>query len=99
MRTNLGIVGLLMVSAAAQAQPAPAAGDPTMVEVGPDQKPAKAPGYVLLDRFDGQSRATFDASYLDTETGEGTILRFDVHAHYVDAASGFGGYAQVPFAV
>ncbi|HEY0989791.1 MAG TPA: hypothetical protein VGD80_22135 [Kofleriaceae bacterium] len=60
------------------------------------------PGFVVIDRFDGRSRAGFDFTYLratepDLEDRP-TSLRFEVHARYVDPSSGFGGYLQVPLA-
>jgi len=55
----------------------------------------------MIDGYDASSRAGIDATYLDPNTRGSnesvTLLRFSAHARYVDAASGFGGYAQLPF--
>jgi hypothetical protein len=55
-----------------------------------------APGFVMLDREDDGSRVGAEMSYIDLTNGDGTLLRGDVHAQYVDAGSRFGGYAVAP---
>lgn len=60
-------------------------------------EPARAPGFATLLRQDANSRAGADMTYFvfdgDSDT---TLLRFDLHGHYVDPVSGAGVYAQVP---
>ena len=63
---------------------------------------APIPGFVVIERFDARSRAGVDFTYLQATEPDfedrPTSLRFEVHARYVDPASGFGGYLQVPLA-
>jgi hypothetical protein len=59
------------------------------------------PAFVTLDRVDGTSRAGADISYAYFDTslngGESLIpLRLNPYGQYIDPASGFGGYAQIP---
>lgn len=62
-------------------------------------EPTRAPGFVTMLRQDANSRAGADLTYfvLDSDS-DTTLLRFDLHGHYVDPASGAGVYAQVPIA-
>lgn len=68
-------------------------------DVPPAAEATAAPGFVNLDRQDAASRAGGDVTYLalDSES-DVTLLRIDLHGHYVDPKTGFGGYAQVPIA-
>jgi len=61
---------------------------------------AVAGPFVHIQRFDGESRAGVDMGYgsIDGATDDVTLLRFDLHGHYVDPGSHFGGYFQVPYA-
>ncbi|MFT3697743.1 MAG: hypothetical protein QM831_31680 [Kofleriaceae bacterium] len=54
----------------------------------PDLPP---PAFVAIDSFDDQTRAGAELSL-------GNALGAQVHAQYVDAPTGFGGYLQMPFA-
>ena len=61
--------------------------------------PTHSPGFTTLLRHDSQSRAGGDITYfiLDGDNpNDARIMRFDLHGQFVDANSGFGGYAQVP---
>jgi hypothetical protein len=51
-----------------------------------------------LDRFDASSKFGGELSYLfpNHTTGSVTALRAELHGQYVDPASGFGAYAQLP---
>lgn len=113
MKTAL-VVMMVLSSGIAAAQPAPDPGSPpdgaapaittprsgaAVAGLGANQ----APGFVVIERLDASSRAGIDISYirLNTHGSTGdrpTLLRFEGHAHYVDKASGFGGYVQVPLA-
>ena len=59
---------------------------------------AAAGPFVNIHRFDGSSKAGGEMTYLDFDGGsqESTLLRFDVHAQYVDPEVGAGGYVQLP---
>jgi hypothetical protein len=58
---------------------------------------AHAPGFVTLLRQDATSRIGGDLTYHVLDNGNDvTLLRLDLHAHYVNPTSGFGGYAQLP---
>jgi hypothetical protein len=57
---------------------------------------AAEPGFLGLDRQDGQSRVGGDVSYIALEDGlDGTALRFDLHGQYV-LPSGVGFYGAFP---
>lgn len=88
---HTGVVLLVVaLSRAAFAQTAP---EPT------DPDPTHGPGFVTIDRQDAQSRVGVEASYLFYNTNNSnsvTPLRFNGYGQYVDAASGFGGYASLP---
>lgn len=62
---------------------------------------AAAEPFVHIQRFDDQSRVGADISYYSIDDGllseELTVLRFDLHAHYVHPTSGAGFYLQVPY--
>jgi hypothetical protein len=60
--------------------------------------PAEAPGFVTMLRQDAVSRAGADLTYFVLDGGDATLLRLDMHGHYVHAASGAGVYAQLPIA-
>lgn len=62
---------------------------------------AAAPGFVSTDRYDDQSRAGAEMTYLvpgdfADEDDDLSLLRFDVHGHYVDPGSHVGGYLTLP---
>jgi hypothetical protein len=70
----------------------------------PPPDPAHGPGFVILDRQDGTSRAGVDVTYLSLnilgsgQNGNPTLTSFMIepHAQYVDPGTGAGGYAQLP---
>lgn len=66
-----------------------------------DAPPApSAPAFVNLQRFDGISRAGLELTYYALERdNSGTLVVLDGYVQVVDAASGFGGYAQGPFTI
>jgi hypothetical protein len=77
------VVTITAMASTALAQPAPSA----------------TPGFVTMDRFDETSRAGGEISYLFPHNAGDqsvTAMRFEGHGQYVDPASGFGGYAQLP---
>lgn len=87
----------VLASSVAIAQPyAPPVYDPNAGAMqSPD--PLRAPGFVTLDRGDGTSREGAELSYLVLDgDADGTAIRFDVHGQFVDAGTGFGGYAYLP---
>ena len=59
------------------------------------------PGFVALDQIDASTAAGTELSYVRVNTGPGvenpTLLRSVVHARYVDAERGLGGYVRLPF--
>lgn len=58
---------------------------------------AAAGPFVNIHRFDSASRAGGEMTYLDLEgPNDVTLLRFDLHAQYVDSSSNAGGYIQLP---
>jgi hypothetical protein len=63
----------------------------------PAADPTQAPGFALIERFDGVSRGGADMTYFVLDgTGLGTLLRFDLHGQMVQTESGFGGYLRLP---
>lgn len=60
--------------------------------------PARAPGFVQIDRYDATSVAGGDVSYisLDGTDEDVTLLRFQLGGRYVDPQSKFGGYVNLP---
>ena len=84
MRSLLPASLMIALPAVAFAQAAPATEDVL-----------HAPGFVTLDRLDATSRLGGEVAYLALE-GASTGVRLDVHGHYVDPATGFGGYATLP---
>jgi hypothetical protein len=60
------------------------------------------PGFAVIDKLDASTAAGTDLSYVRVNNGPGvenpTLLRGMVHARYVDAERGLGGYVRVPFA-
>lgn len=98
------LLAILVSTSVAVAQPAvtpPSSAVPASAGALAERATPPPPGFVMLDGFDASSRAGIDGTYINPNTGgsdEGiTLLRFSLHAHYVDAASGLGGYAQLPF--
>lgn len=63
--------------------------------------PSAAPGFSLIERFDRISRAGGDFTYyfLGGNSSDASIVRLDVHAHYVKADTGWGGYLQLPVVI
>ena len=57
-------------------------------------------GFVTADRLDATSRIGAEIGYLVLDGGapgtDASGLRFDVHGHFFDQASRFGGYAVLP---
>lgn len=85
------ILSVVVVAAASPAFAEELAADRAQVE------PTHSPGFVTTLRQDGVSRAGADLTYLSLEeSGNTTLLRLDLHGHYVEPASGIGGYAQIP---
>ncbi|HEY5947032.1 MAG TPA: hypothetical protein VIV40_16120 [Kofleriaceae bacterium] len=60
------------------------------------EDPARSPGFVDILRQDANSRAGGELTYFFIDGGDATLWRVDLHGHYVDPNSGFGGYAQIP---
>lgn len=60
--------------------------------------PARAPGFVQIDRYDATSVAGGDLSYvsLDGASEDVTVLRFQLGGRYVDRRSNVGGYVNLP---
>src|SRR5262249_27768065 len=61
------------------------------------------PGFVAIDRIDGNSRGGIELSYVAFKDGalagdNFRTARIEGHARYVDKSTGLGGYVQVPFA-
>ena len=81
MRLSL-VVGSLVVPAAALAQPVP--------------EPATAPGFVQIDRYDATSVAGGDLTYIALDGSDDTVVRFQLGGRFVDPASRFGGYINLP---
>ena len=56
--------------------------------------------FVTLDRVGGDSAVGLEATYpaINDTNGDqhSTVVHFDLHAHYVDPGSHFGGYINVP---
>jgi hypothetical protein len=94
------VVVSFALNSVAAAQPAPSTGSEPIGVAPPS--PANEPGFVIIDSTDVNSRGGLDASYLEPNTktlsNSLTLIRLDGHARYVDPVSGFGGYAQIPFA-
>lgn len=96
---------VLLGSSVAVAQPAgaPAGYQPYAPDSGVvagTQDPLRSPGFSILDRGDATSKAGGELSYLLLgDSAEGTALRFDLHGQFVDRASGFGGYVQLPMSL
>lgn len=71
-----------------------------LAQEAPAQDPLRSPGFTTIDRFDQNSRVGVEASYnlydIDANDTDLLGLRFELHGHYVDPASGFGGYGQLP---
>jgi hypothetical protein len=63
---------------------------------------AAAGPFVNIDRQDETSRAGGEFTYLviddDSVVNDITLMRFDAHGQYIDAASGAGGYLTIPIA-
>lgn len=59
------------------------------------------PGFVAIDQLDASTAAGTELSYIRVNTTPGvenpTLLRSVVHARYVDAERGLGGYVRLPF--
>jgi hypothetical protein len=105
MKTLL-ILTVVSGSSAAFAQPTATPGVTTAGVAQPTtelaaQDPAEGPGFVVIDRLDASSRAGVQLSYLGLAgdaPDKPTLLRVLAQARYVDKATRFGGYIQVPFA-
>jgi len=87
-----------LASAQSAAPSGPAAGTDPGIAAPPGD--TWDPGFVVIDRIDGSSRAGFEAAYLqpNSKLGDVSLLRFEAHARYVDPGTGVGAYTQVPFA-
>lgn len=76
--------------------PLPALADPPETTVDP----ARSPGFVQIDRYDATSVAGGDLTYVsladDGVAEDVTVLRFQLGGRYLDQASRFGGYANLP---
>jgi hypothetical protein len=59
---------------------------------------ARSPGFVQIDRYDATSVAGGDLTYVSLDgIGEDvTVMRFQLGGRYVDPASQFGGYVNLP---
>lgn len=60
---------------------------------------AHSPGFVQIDRYDGTSVAGADVTFVkidDSVTDDVTLLRFQLGGRFLDKASGFGGYVNLP---
>jgi hypothetical protein len=70
--------------------------------VTPQTDPARAPGFVTLDRFDANSRVGIESSYISLNNSQSgnsdTLLHFDVHGQWIEPHIGVGAYVEVPFA-
>jgi hypothetical protein len=97
MRATLRLVTLVCLLAApgaALAQPAVTSASDTS-----SADPARAPGFVTLDRGDARSIVGLDISYMfygNTAGASITPMFFDAHAQYVDPGLGLGGYVELP---
>ena len=91
VRLVVGCVLGLALPATALAQSAPPPPLPTDA--------AHDPGFVIMDRVDGSSRAGAELEYLfpdHTGTSDVTAFRIDAHMQYVSPQSGFGVYGTLP---
>lgn len=58
---------------------------------------AAAGPFVNIHRFDGNSRAGAEMTYVDFDgNNDSTLLRFDLHGQYIDPGTHLGGYLQLP---
>lgn len=74
---------------------------PRIAAADPGVDVASAPmPFVTLDRVAGDSAVGLEAIYpaINDTNGDqhSTVVHFDLHAHYVDPGSHFGGYINVP---
>jgi hypothetical protein len=80
--------GAFLVSSVAAAQDAP------------PESVTSTPSFLLADRQDSVSRIGLDAEYLLLSNAPDiTLTRFDAHAQFVNPATRFGSYVNVPIAL
>jgi hypothetical protein len=69
-------------------------------EVAPPPDANKPPGWLLIERLDGNSAAGGDVTYMLLDgDGDTPVMRVDLHGRYVHPRRRLGGYIDVPVAV